>query len=208
MAGPEAKSVTYVADGRRRTVPTVGNQGAYLIVQPVSARVRGLGSFAPLEGAGGGPIVRIDYRNGYVCRIRSGLFSQRICPARGRVLPATPRPTRMDVASPVTARIGHGHFGRTVVVSFIARVPVKDASAAYVFTLRPSGPQLNCRAIAIGPLLRNVRAGQRVHFHEPTNGGRGIFRGRVAYRYGLNVLPFAGGGGHEVTVGTFRLDAR
>jgi hypothetical protein len=210
MAGPEAKSVTYVSAGRTHTIPTVGDQGAYLIVQPVSARARGLGSFAPLEGAGGGPIVRIDYRNGYVCRIRSRFPSQRICPPVGRVLPATPHLTTTHVASPVTARIGKGHFGRTVLVSFVARIPVKDASAAYVLTLRFSGPHANCRATAIGPLLRNVRAGQRVHFHEPTNGCRGIFRGRVAYRYSLNgdMPPFAPRGAHELTVGTFRVDAR
>jgi hypothetical protein len=119
-------------------------------------------------------------------------------------------PSAADLTSKVKARLGSGRFGRTITVSFIARVPVTDASAAYLLQLRASGPQVNCRSTLIGPLLRNVHRGQGVTLHEPTNGCRGIFHGTVAYRYGLNgtQLPFVLGTGHELTVGTFTIDAR
>jgi hypothetical protein len=213
MAGPQAKSVTYRSGNRLRTIPTVGEQGAYLIVQrriPDLDNAHGLGSFTPLAGAGGGPIVRVTYRDGSSCQVRPRSANARFCPPVGQVLPSVPTLTRADLAAPVTARVGSGRFGRTVIVSFVARRAVTDASAAYVFTLRFAGPQTNCRATVIGPLLRNVRAGQRVHFRQPTDGCRGIFHGKVAYRYGLqmNWLPGVADGGREVNVGSFSVDAR
>ncbi|MEA2425077.1 MAG: hypothetical protein QOH13_1487 [Thermoleophilaceae bacterium] len=210
MAGPQAKSVTYRARGREHTVPTVGDLGAFLIVQHVSARSHGLGSFSPIFGSGGSPIVQVTYRSGQVCRPRGRYPVQPACPPVGRVAPALPHLTRADVASPVTARIGNGHFGRTVVVSFVARRAVTDASAAYVLTLRPSGPQVNCRGISSGGLPGNVRAGTVQHFHRPTDGCRGIYRGTVTYRYGLTGEGVLGmdTSGHELTVGTVTLDAR
>src|SRR5205085_7418750 len=163
MAGPQAESVTFRDGARLRTVPTVGDQGAYLIVQRGPARGRhAFGSFEPLPAPGGGAIVRIDYRNGQVCRIRARLSIRRVCPLVGYA-PAGPRLTHADVATPVSARLDVGpHGGRSVVVSFVARAAVTNASAAYQIELRLAGPERNCRGREVGPLLRDVRAGARM----------------------------------------------
>ena len=89
-------------------------------------------------------------------------------------------------------------------------MPVTDATSAYIFKLRFSGPQVNCRGMVFGPLLRDVRAGERLHMHQPTNGCRGIFRGSVSYGYDLDASfpPIFGGKAHRITVGTFTVDAR
>jgi hypothetical protein len=206
MAGPEAASVTYRTRSGTRTIKTVGEQGAYVIVQRVSARARSLGSFAP---GGAGALAKINYKNGTSCRVGNRYRPVDVlCPAVGRVPPGGV--TAAAVKAPVKARIGNGHYGRTVVVSFVARRAVTDASSAYVSTLKFSGPQVNCRSMVAGPVLRNVRAGERLEFHQPTNGCRGIFHGTVEYHYGLTggAVPPMGSGGKSLLVGRFTVDAR
>jgi hypothetical protein len=85
MAGPEAKSVTYAAGGERlRTVPTVGEQGAYLIVLKASIHLRGLAQYTSLDSAGAG-LVRVTYRDGSVCRVAAAGDVIRPCPHVGEV---------------------------------------------------------------------------------------------------------------------------
>src|SRR6185437_8854753 len=150
MAGPEAKSVTYSVGDGERTVPTVGEQGAYLIVLPASpgSNGRGFGEWSPLPGAGGGPIVRIDYRNGYVCRPSQAKVvsntADRTCPHVGEVPVAHPRLTSADVAAPIETRIHRASYGPEVVASFVARVPITDASTEYGGFLRLTGKGVNC----------------------------------------------------------------
>jgi len=195
MAGPEAKSVTYVAGGTEHTVQTVGDQGAYLIVLRADlSRIRQLGSFSTLPSAGGGPIVRIDYRNGFVCRAHQKLdngSSQGLCPPVGQVLAARPRVTSADVASPIRTELRRSSLGLEAVVSFVARVPVTDASASYGGVLRLSGSGVNCRAIVGGGTDKDIKAGQRVHFRFPTSGCHGRFHGTISYltKTGVPLMP-------------------
>jgi hypothetical protein len=214
MAGPEAKSVTYVAGHHTNTIATVGEQGAYLIVLPASPdRYHGLGSFEPLPAPGGGPIVRIDYRNGYICHLHPTGHDNgplgRMCPLVGRVLAKQPRPKRADVTSPVTARLGRAHYGPKVVVSFIARVGVTDAGSQYIGTMRLNSHGINCHAIEGGGTYRDIKAGQRVELDFPTQGCHGTFRGSVTFSGGQNTaVGPPGPGGQGVLVGKFKITVR
>jgi hypothetical protein len=203
MAGPQAVSVTYRDRGQIKTLNTVGSQGAYLIVRRVSPSERQLGTFEP---GGAGALVAINYSDGTGCRLKRFAMLNQTCPPVGRVEPPAVR--RAEVAAPVSVRIGKGHFGRAVVASFVARKAVTDARAAYTWTLRLSGPQVNCRAIVSGPALRNVKVGERVEFHQPTDGCRGVFHGKVEYHYGLSEGQPLFGSGKSVLVGRFTIDAR
>jgi hypothetical protein len=208
MAGPEAKSVTYLAGGRTHTVPAVGDQGAYLIVLPATGSGQ-LGTFEPLPSAGGGPIVRIDYRNGHVCRLRpsSHALGGSTCPAIGRAATAGRPITAADVASPVTVKVRKSHSGLILVISFVARIAVSDASSQYDFSIRYPGHGRNCHVSVGGPFIHNNAAGQRENFHVPTNGCHGRFRGRVTYSYGLNNTPLSSGRDDKtLTVGRFTIN--
>jgi hypothetical protein len=203
MAGPQAVSVTYVNHGQLRSVATVGGLGAYLIVLPAPAR--GQQQFSPLPGAGGGPIRSIAFRNGYVCRLPVPTWTggARTCPHVGQV-PLAPAPAPADVSSPVTASIARKATGHTLVVSFIARLPVTSASSQYTVRVVFPGRAPNCGNTIIGPLVSNVARGQRERFTQSTNGCHGTFRGTVSYDYGLSgVVPSFGTAGNSVTVGTF-----
>ncbi len=214
MAGPEAKSVTYVVNGQRKTIATGGNQGAYLIVLPVPRKsFHALGSFEPMPAPGGGPIVRIDYRNGYVCHLRRRAQDNGpiggTCPLVGRVLVKRPQPKPTDVASPVTARLGKAHYGPKVVVSFIARVGVTDASAQYTGIMRLNSHGINCHAIEGGGTYKDINAGQRVQLSFPTQRCHGTFRGEVRFNGGQNTaLGPTAGPGQGVLVGKFKITVR
>jgi hypothetical protein len=205
MAGPDAKSVTYVVAGRTHTVATAGRQGAYLIV--LASPGPGQNGYSPLPGAGGGPIRRIDYRNGFDCVLAPKSLRSQTCPHVGQVPVRGPRLTSADVAAPLAVSVAGGRHGRTLVVSFTARVAVTDASSAYVINLRFPGSEPHCGSIISGPLTADNAKGQREHFAQPIGGCRGTFRGAVYYRHGDDTdgIPFDIAG-RPLTVGRFTLD--
>jgi hypothetical protein len=208
MAGPEARSVTYAgAGGRLRTVPTVGEQGAYLIVLEAPAHAHGLGQYRSLDGAGAG-LVRVTYRDGSVCRVPAAGDVVRPCPHIGAVRAPRPQLTRADVAAPVKATIEKRHGRPQLVVRFTARVAVTDASSTYTVFVRFPGRAagINCGASAGGQLFHDVRAGQTQRFEIATDGCRGRFQGSVVYRYEQSSSASTFAGGRSLTVGTFTID--
>lgn len=211
LAGPEARSVTYAGSGGRlRTVPTVGEHGAYLIVLRASVHMRGLAQWTPLDGAGAG-LVRVNYRDGSACEVPRAGDAERPCPHVGEVPLARPRVTRADVAAPVTARIRKRHGHPELVVRFTARVAVTDASSTYMVMVRLPGRAagVNCGGGVGGPLIHDVHAGTTQQVAVATEDCRGTFRGSVVYRYGLSSSMSAfGGGGRSLTVGSFTLSVR
>jgi hypothetical protein len=211
MAGPEARSVTYAAGGGRlNTVPTVGEQGAYLIVLKPSAHTRRLAQYSLLDGAGAG-IERVTYRDGSVCRVPAAGDVVRPCPHIGEVPAPRPRLTQADVAAPVAATIGKRAGRPNLVVRFTARVAVSDASSTYTVFVRFPGRAagINCGGGVGGPQMHDVKAGQTQRFDIATGGCRGRFHGSVVYRYGQSSSMSAfGGGGRSLTVGTFTVDVR
>jgi len=123
LLGPDATSITYVAgNGRQRTEPTRGPDGAYLIVRLAATgfcdlqRVRATAPAGCVDNAGGqsgatlspGEIVAVRYRDGHTCRLPTPqgnivqLGSQ--CPPIGYTAPAGPSYTATQLAAPVTAR--------------------------------------------------------------------------------------------------------
>ena len=73
LLGPEAQSITYVLDGQRHTLPTVGADGAYMFVTLASAHQllnfanAGTSDIVPVDG----PIKEIHYRDGSTCHLTS-----------------------------------------------------------------------------------------------------------------------------------------
>jgi hypothetical protein len=189
LLGPDAHSITYTLAGHTHTIPTVGPDGAYLIVERTPAEILALGLGAAGSGAlpaGGGtldgrplqqPIRRITYANGQTCTItragnwRSG--GRKCLPPVGYVLPQIRIPSARELASPVEVRTSFGqpvpgHPGARQVelrVSFTARVAVTSALSDYGVTLQPARSG-RCAAGNVGgaaaELARNVKAGERV----------------------------------------------
>jgi hypothetical protein len=201
MAGPEAKSVTYTAGGSEHTVQTVGEQGAYLIVLPASLKRdhnRYFGGWSPLSGAGGGPIVRVDYRNGDVCHLHPGEVDtgQSVCPRVGEAPVPRPHLTSADVAAPIKTSLHRASYGPQVVASFVARVPITDASTEYGGFFRLTGSGVNCNGGQGGGSQKDIAVGERVYFRFPTQGCHGRFHGIITYQYmdspDASAIPFPG----------------
>ena len=113
-----------------------------------------------------------------------------------------------NYSAPVTAAIRKRNGHPELVVRFTARVAVTDSSSTYTIMVRLPGRAagVNCGGGVGGPLIHDVRAGTTQQLVVATEGCHGEFRGSVVYRYGLSSTTSAfGGGGHSLTVGTFRL---
>ncbi len=123
LLGPQAASVTYRGpSGRLLRIPTVGSQGAYLIV---SAPQRVPDSITPSYSPAP-PIIRVSYRDGHSCDTRS-----QACPPLGYVPQALARPTTAQVVSPIHVVVQAAAQPPTIALSFLARYPVKNIDSAY-----------------------------------------------------------------------------
>jgi hypothetical protein len=218
VLGPHAVSVSYMADGRLHTVPTVGHLGAYLIVLRVppklqhNAPVLGgkgglLGGF-PI-GAGLGEVVsRLLFRyGGHLCQ--TGFDRQPHGPpqctshiSRTRaLLPKVPRGLHTSVALKAH-RIPGGYELR---VTFAAPVAVTNASTAYgIQVTRPSSSACGRGGVWGQSIERDVPRGHVLHFSEfvpQPPGCRGVVRGEVLYG-GQPFGGFLGSHGLE-TIGRF-----
>jgi RNA polymerase sigma factor (sigma-70 family) len=158
LLGPEALSITYLGPrGRVVTEPTIGSDGAYLVVArqaappcaagtPTSPRSTcpSLESVAPRLQSG--VIIAVHYRSGQVCGLPApgarGRVRARSCPLAGP--PQTPRVFQADVASPVTVSIApaahncvsnapnpRGCKDVSLDIAFTARVGVHDLNSYY-----------------------------------------------------------------------------
>ena len=186
LLGPRARTVTYVSGGHRRTVPTVGSEGAYLIVARAPAWLTARGVGAGASGAlpvGGGtlsgvrlpqPIVKVSYAGGRTCAIASpGKRRAECLPPVGYVAQRIDVPSARELASPIRLRLvqgqpveGTAHAGpvAALTVSFRAKVAVRSALSGYGVTLQApnSGACRGRIEQANGQLGRNVEAGEHV----------------------------------------------
>ncbi|MGB0095277.1 MAG: hypothetical protein WBP81_22410 [Solirubrobacteraceae bacterium] len=110
LLGPDAVSVTHVtASGSLATTPTVGPDGAYLIVLPdhgpLSENDSSTYGSSPFAGA----IREVHYRDGRSCRLpapgRRVEIGQGSCPAVGYVPAPVHPPTEAQVATAITAQV-------------------------------------------------------------------------------------------------------
>ena len=166
LLGPQATSITYKLDGERRTLATIGADGAYMFVTRASPHQllnfanAGTSDVVPVDG----PIEEIHYRGGATCHLtaKSWIGGADACtpPLSEPVgfVPAGSAPTPAQVASPIHARLTRGRASRTViVVSFTARVAVSDARRAY--TLRWREAQMPPGAYGGAPIDYDIKAG-------------------------------------------------
>jgi hypothetical protein len=192
LLGPDARSITYTLNGRIKTTPTVGADGAYLIVErtPVTVLATGVGGGAagalPAgEGTVNGvalpqPIRKITYTDGRTCTIeqtreRNGRGGS--CePPVGYVTQQLPVPSPRQMASaidvkassgpPVEGVLGTGPV-RELIVSFTAHAAVRSALSGYNVTLQAPETAKRCKrpyaAQANAIVGRNVRAGEAIH---------------------------------------------
>jgi hypothetical protein len=172
LLGPEATSVTYVLDGQRHTLATVGPEGAYLIVtradphQLFNFAAGGTSDVVPVDG----PITELHYRNGATCHLtaRSWIGGAEACTPTlqvpvGYVAPRRVVHTSAEVAAPLRVRLARVSAGRyEVLVSFKSRIVVTHARSRYVFKFHE--PHMSAKAYGFESNDSDIRAGQTVTF--------------------------------------------
>ncbi len=200
LLGPDARSLSYRVGDATRTIPIAGPLGAYLVVQPLTAR-RGqtLGWVAPLASPGASPFTTVSYAGGRVCHISPArrVGGAHPCPLVGWVAPPAARLTQAMVATPVSARVSPLAYGRDLVyrpkplrarrlhLTFTARVGVSSAQSRYLVELRPpttGSCSRDMHGIRLSPIERDVAVGEAVHVGlslEPACPGR--WSGSVIY---------------------------
>ena len=180
LLGPAARSITYMAEGQARTIPTVGNEGAYLIVERGPAPLARIGVESGGVGAlpaGGGsvsgrdglhltlrqPIRRITYTGGRTCSLTRHGFRNghgRSClPPVDYVAQQIQIPSAQEMASAVQVRPifnqpvpdRPGARQLELLVSFIAHVAVTSALSGYdVFVQEPDSGSCAGRNVGVG----------------------------------------------------------
>lgn len=186
LLGPDAASITYLSGGGQTvTVPTVGSDGAYLIVtraRPGEQQGGGSGFTALLKT---GPIRAVTYHVGQTCRPTA----ISACPLVGFVPPSAPHLTQATLASPIHVREIPARAStppqRLFKITYTARVAVTSTGSFYYVSLffPPNPNSSGCHQIATGsPTSTDIRAGQRLVDNEPVLAScHGIIRGLVRY---------------------------
>jgi hypothetical protein len=215
LLGPDAKSITYTLDGHAHTKPTVGPEGAYLLVTKASPTqlfnfdAGGTQDVVPVDG----PITELHYRDGATCHLtgRSWIGGKDACTPElsvpvGWVPYKTPAPTEAQVASPVRVRLIHGRDGGYEgALQFTARVAVSNARSSYSVEWHEAGqpPQVN----SFGPSRPPFPAvGQTETMRMGRGLGRGLRSGLVTGKVTFEDQTGPETGGTvKLTVGRFAL---
>lgn len=226
--GPQAKSITYTLGGQTVRTPTVGPDGAYLIVTPAQANadpnVSGPdspnGSNILPQGGQQQPIRSIEYEYGYLCRI--GVAGARN--TRGRpcsppgYLPPRINTTEAKVRAPIRVRLLRNQRrpygaqgGDEVQISFTARVGISRSGEYYDASL--TNPCTHANTGSEPP--NNIPAGTRVRIRfglSPGGTGRkacpGVYHGSVrlvVQPYYLDEPSSLSNHASSLTVGTFAI---
>lgn len=179
--GPDATSVTYTVGGHARTQPTIGPEGAYLIVTRAKQQHRSDAiSGGPLPF--GGPITAIEYRDGSRCHLpaHGAAYPRSACQPHGYAAPSPKLPTRREIAAPIHVRVRRSrnpHRRAILEISFIARAPISSARNAYWVTWSGSNER---RTIHVEMTQGDVRRGQIIRKRfAVTHPGR--YRGEVRF---------------------------
>jgi hypothetical protein len=180
LLGPDARNITYTAEGQTRTIPTVGSEGAYLIVERGPAELARMGVESGGVGAlpAGGdsvsgrdgfhmslrqPIRKITYSRGRTCSLTRHGFRNghgRTClPPVGYVAQQIQIPSAEEMASavqvqPILAPPTAGHTGTRqleLLVSFVAHAAVTSALSGYsVFVQEPNSGRCAKHNVGVG----------------------------------------------------------
>jgi hypothetical protein len=196
LLGPEASSITYVLDGQRHTIPTVGPEGAYLIVTKANPEqlFRGAGGgtadVVPVDG----PITELHYRSGAICHLtaRSWIGGADACTPTlpvpvGYVAPKKSVQRSAQVAALLRVRLLHMTHGRyEVLVSFTSRINVTHARSRYRLVFHE--PHSSPKVYGFESNDSDIKAGETVTFRtyqarNPLTPAlhRGILRGTISF---------------------------
>jgi hypothetical protein len=183
LLGPETASLSYVSGATRTvTVPTVGPDGAYLIVtraRPGEQQGDSSGFVALLRT---GPIRAVTYRDGHTCR-PTAVYP---CGPIGLVPAKAPHLTQAALASPIHVREMPARSSTPsqllFKISYTARVAVTSTNSFYYISLFFPNVR-TCHEFAVGSeTTTNIRAGQRLADNEDVLAScHGILHGLVRY---------------------------
>jgi len=226
--GSQSKSITYTLDGQTIRVPTIGPDGAYLIVTRAQANadpnIVGPGSpngssILP-QGGLEQPIRSIEYQHGYLCQIgATGASDTRgnPCSPPG-YLPPPLNTTEANVRAPISVRLlrnqrspGSAQAEDEVQISFTARVGISRSGKYYHASL--TNPCTHATAGVQPP--NDIPAGARLTLRfgvPPFESGRhacpGNYHGSVrlvAEPYYLDEPPSLRNPASSLPVGTFSI---
>jgi hypothetical protein len=213
LLGPDAKSITYVIDGHRRTVATVGADGAYLIVTKASVHQLfdfpggGTTDVVPVDG----PITELHYRNGATCHLtsRSWIGGKSACTPSLDVpvgyASVAKAPTRAQVATPLRVRLVRNAAGKhEIVLSFTSHVAITEDRSNYSLNWRE--PNMPPHVYSGESTHADIAAGQTVtmrigQLRPPLRAG--IASGTVTLVYATGPALLEGPGTVYVLVGRF-----
>jgi hypothetical protein len=213
LLGPDAKSITYVLGGHTRTQPTVGAEGAYLIVTTATPTQLsfnlGTQDIVPVDG----PITELHYRDGSTCHLtaRSWIGGREACTPQlsvpvGWVAPKAPVPSAAAVATPLRVQLVRSHRGSyEIVVSFRSRVAVTNARSSYTLQWHESEmpPQVNGYSPTHAPLAVGQTVTRRIGWIGPTL-RPGVTTGMVVFKDATGPGQLEEGPGTiELVVGRF-----
>lgn len=210
LLGPQAQSVTYVLNGQRHTLDTVGPQGAYMFVtraakhQLLDFANAGTADIVPVDG----PIKEIHYRDGSTCHLtaKSWIGGRYACtpplPEPVGYVPVEKAAKPAEVAAPVRVWLAREDGLRVLRVSFTARLAVTDARRIY--TIRWRAPGTPPGGYAGTSTEGDLRAGSRVTRTLIRRGLRpGLVTGSVILQQAIGPGGLEGPGSVQVKVGSF-----
>ncbi|HEY5197133.1 MAG TPA: hypothetical protein VIJ51_08915 [Solirubrobacteraceae bacterium] len=196
LLGPKASSLTYRSPGGQLvTTPTVGPDGAYLVVLPGTGPHTPPTSYSTVGASPASGIVSVQYTGGARCVIppANRLGGATPCPTVGAVPVHSGQVSSQQVATPIHASLTKSPKGAwTLHLRFIARVAVTSIRSSYddlVVVPRTSA----CGGIMLGGGTSiDARAGQVLNLEMPIPGAcHRTLTGRVTYvrTSGLSRLP-------------------
>jgi hypothetical protein len=210
LLGPQAKSVTYLLDGHRHTLDTVGSQGAYMFVTRASAHQllnfanAGTADVVPVDG----PIKEIHYRDGSTCHLtsKSWIGGSYACtpslPEPYGYAAVGKAPSSADVATTIHARLRPGRHGRRqIAISFRAPVAITNARRAY--SIRWREPGMAPGAYGGVSVTGHLSAGTIVTRTFEVRPRPGVTSGTVVLQQAIGAGGLEGPGARSVPVGHF-----
>ncbi len=183
LLGPEATSITYAsAGGQTVTEPTVGPEGAYLIVTPARPGEQQGDLSSGFGGPTTGLLRAVTYRNGHTCHPTA----LNPCAPVGLVPANTPGLTQAALASPIHVQEMPASSATPpqlrFKITYTARVAVTSTNSFYYVSLFfPHNPA--CHETATGSeTTTNIRIGQQLIDNEQVLAScHGIIHGLVRY---------------------------
>jgi hypothetical protein len=213
LLGPQAESITYLFEGHRHTLATIGPEGAYMFVtrasptQLLNFANAGTADVVPVDG----PVKEIHYRGGATCHLtaKSWIGGRYACtpslPEPYGYEPVGSAPSAAEAAAAVHARLTRARNGRRVIVlSFRAPLAITDGRRAYSVRVREPGM---APGVYGGMLVdSDVRAGavveQTIGEHGPSLRA-GVTSGSVSLQQAIGAGGLEGPGAVSVPVGSF-----